>query len=220
MSLQAVLFDMDGVIVDTEPLHHKAYFLMFDTFGIDVSAEMYAGFAGASTKKVCQTLKDQFILHASVEEMIEEKRKNFKILFDEDPEFDLIPGVLNLIQHYYENNISLVLASSASHQTIEWVFEKFNLEPYFLAKISGADLPESKPHPEIFLQAARLSGKPKENCMVIEDSTNGVIAANRAGIFCAGFQSPHTEKQDISTANIIIDDFAKITLEKINSFFP
>src|SRR5690606_19550469 len=78
MSLKAVLFDMDGVIVDTEPLHRKAYFKMFEEFEIDVSTELYASFAGATTRRVCRTLIENFNLKTSMEEMFTSKRKHFK----------------------------------------------------------------------------------------------------------------------------------------------
>jgi len=219
MSLKAVLFDMDGVIVDTEPLHRKAYFKMFASFGADVSDELYAQFAGASTRKVCQTVIDRFGLHQSFEELQNLKRAYFKELFYEDAAFDLIPGVRNLIEHYHENQIKLVLASSASPTTIEMVFEKFGLDPYFVGKISGAELKESKPHPEIFLRAAEIAGESIENCMVIEDSTNGILAAHRAGIFCAGFKSEHTHGQEYDLANIVVSDFKELEMNYLKEFF-
>ncbi len=219
MPFKAVLFDMDGVIVDTEPLHRKAYFKMFETFGADVSDELYATFAGASTRKVCQKIIDQFGLNQTYEDLQQVKRLFFKELFDHDAEFDLIPGVRNLIEHYHQNDIQLVLASSASQMTIDMVFEKFGLNPYFVGKISGADLKESKPNPEIFIRAAAISGQPLENCMVIEDSTNGILAAHRAGIFCAGFQSANTIGQQYDLANVIVSDFSELKIEKISRFF-
>lgn len=219
MAFKAVLFDMDGVIVDTEPLHKKAYFQMFEVFGAAVTPELYASFAGASTKKVCQTLIDQFGLNHTTEELIQVKRSFFKELFYNDSEFDLIPGVRNLIEHYFENEIKLVLASSASQTTIEMVFEKFDLEKYFIGKISGADLQASKPHPEIFLLAAEMAKEPVENCLVIEDSTNGITAAHRAGIFCAGYKSSHTHLQDYSLANIVVDDFQDLKVENLEKYF-
>jgi len=219
MVLKAVLFDMDGVIVDTEPLHKKAYFKMFEEFDANVSPGLYATFAGASTKKVCQTVIDHFGLSNSTDELIDVKRKHFKELFYHDAEFDLIPGVKQLIQHYFENDVKLVLASSASKITIDMVFEKFGLEEYFIGKISGAELKESKPHPEIFLKAAQMADEPIENCMVIEDSTNGILAAQRAGIFCAGFKSEHTHGQDYSLANVVVSDFSDLELGKMKHYF-
>ena len=219
MPLKAVLFDMDGVIVDTEPLHKKAYFRTFQDLKIDVSEELYSTFTGNSTQKVCETLVHHFQLNISWEEIAKIKRNYFKYLFDNDPDFDLIPGVKNLIIHYFENNIKLILASSAHINTINWVFEKFNLEQYFLGKISGAALKESKPHPEIFILAAEMAQEKKENCMVIEDSTNGIIAANRAGIFCAAYKSEHSKMQDYSLAQIVVDDFSELEIGKISEVF-
>ena len=219
MPLKAVLFDMDGVIVDTEPLHRKAYFHMFDDLGIKVSEHFYSSFTGASTNKVCETLIAKYELENSREELALIKRKYFKEYFYNDPEFNLIAGVRSLIDNYNENNIKLVLASSASMTTINMVFEKFDLEKYFIGKISGDELKESKPHPEIFLIAAEMAGEPKENCMVIEDSTNGIIAAHSAGIFCTAYKSEHSAGQIYDKANLVISNFPQIKVDKIEKHF-
>lgn len=215
MPLKAVLFDMDGVIVDTEPLHRKAYFKMFNDLGIEVSEEFYASFTGSSTKSVCERLIEKFDLKQSVAEISKRKRKYFKNYFDNDPDFNLLPGVLSLIKNYHENHIKLVVASSAHLNTINWVFEKFDLEKYFVGKISGADLKASKPHPEIFLLASEIANEPKENCIVIEDSTNGIEAAFSAGIFCVAYKSEHSKNQNYDKANLVISDFEKIEFEKM-----
>ena len=219
MPLKAVLFDMDGVIVDTEPLHRRAYFQMFEDLEIEVSEELYTSFTGASTKKVCNTLIENYQLSQSHEELALIKRKYFKHYFYNDGDFNLLPRVKSLIENYFENGIKLVLASSASMVTINMVFEKFDLEKYFVGKISGADLKESKPHPEIFLLAAEIADEPKENCMVIEDSTNGIIAAHWAGIFCTAYKSEHSVGQNYDKANMLISDFSEIEAEKISPYF-
>lgn len=219
MSLQAVLFDMDGVIVDTEPLHRKAYFKTFNQLEIEVSEELYTSFTGASTKRVCETLIAEFNLNHTHENITQLKRTHFKDYFYNDADFDLIPGVRKLIEHYYKNNVKLIVASSASMTTINMVFEKFGLEKYFSGKISGADLKESKPHPEIFQLAAKLANEPIENCMVIEDSTNGILAAHRANIFCAAYKSVNSHNQDYSLANIVVSDYSEIEIDKISQHF-
>ncbi|WP_407483429.1 HAD family hydrolase [Elizabethkingia meningoseptica] len=219
MPLRAVLFDMDGVIVDTEPLHRKAYFKMFEEFGIDVSEELFNTFTGKTTLSVCNELIKHFNLGLTPQELIEKKRSHFKYLFGHDPDFDLIPGVRKLIENYYQNNVKMVLASSASMTTINWVFEKFGLEKYFIGKISGADLKESKPHPEIFELAAEMSGEDKNNCIVIEDSTNGIQAAYSADIFCVAYKSIHSENQKYDKAQKIISDYSKIHYETSTEWF-
>lgn len=219
MSLKAVLFDMDGVIVDTEPLHRKAYFKTFKDLGIEVSEDLYTTFTGAATKRVFETLIDQFNLKHTSEDLAKIKRDYFKDYFYNDEEFDLIIGVKDLIEHYFENGITLILASSATMVTINMVFEKFELEKYFSGKISGADLKESKPHPEVFQLAAELANEPVENCMVIEDSTNGILAAHRANIFCAAYRSPHSKNQDYTLADTVVSDYEELQLDKISKYF-
>jgi beta-phosphoglucomutase len=215
MAFKAVLFDMDGVIVDTEPLHRKAYFKMFDDLGIEVSQEFYESFTGFSTNKVSETLKKKFVLKQSVDELNAWKRKYFKYYFDNDLGFNLLPGIKNLITNYFENNIKMVLASSASMNTINWVFEKFQLEQYFIGKISGDTLKESKPNPEIFILAAEIANEQRENCIIIEDSTNGIKAASAAEIFCVAYKSEHSIGQNYEKANLVISDFSEIEYPKM-----
>ncbi|WP_431108937.1 HAD family hydrolase [Winogradskyella poriferorum] len=212
--LKAVLFDMDGVIVDTEPLHRKAYHQMFDDVNINVDEDLYASFTGQSTINICKRLVDYFDLNESPEELVSLKRKHYKIFFKND-DLELIDGVLDRIQDYHSNDVKLVVASSASMQGIKQIFERFDLNQYFSAKFSGADLKKSKPHPEIFIKAAESTGFSKSECLVIEDSTNGIKAAHSAGIYCVGFKSPHSSHQDYSLANKIITSFEEISYTKI-----
>lgn len=212
--LKAVLFDMDGVIVDTEPLHHKAYFQMFDHVEIEVSETHYQTFTGQSTINVCKHLCEHFKLQQRPEDLVKIKRQIFKNLFINDSSLQLIDGVSQLIEEYYSSGLTLVLASSASMQTINSVFDRFELNKYFKGKLSGADLKASKPHPEIFLKAAKTAEVDKRNCFVIEDSTNGIQAAVSAGIYCVGFKSPHSKNQDYSKANMVISDFSEISYHK------
>lgn len=212
--LKAVLFDMDGVIVDTEPLHRKAYHQMFDEVNINVSNELYESFTGQATLPICERLVDEFNLSLAPEELVRLKRKHFKYLFENDDSLQLIDGVLDLIKNYHSNGVTLVLASSASMPNINRIFERFDLNQYFVAKLSGADLKASKPHPEIFEKAAEASGFSRSECIVIEDSTNGIKAAHSAGIFCVAFKSPHSTNQDYTLASLVIDDFKEIVFEK------
>ena len=217
--LKAVIFDMDGVIVDSEPLHHKAYQKMFSDFDLTVSKELYESFTGQATISICERLCGTFNLDYEPQLLVNQKRKHFSLLFDEDHEFCLIEGVMDLIKDYHQSGLNLVLASSASMQNINRIFKRFDLDPYFKAKLSGADLKASKPHPEIFIKATEASGFPKENCFVIEDSTNGICAAKSAGLFCVGFESPHSKNQDYTKADLTINSFEEIRFEKISFKF-
>lgn len=214
--LKAILFDMDGVIVDTEPLHHMAYKHMFNKVGIEVSDDLYSSFTGQSTYQICKKLCDHFRLSNDPEELVQIKRNHFTKLFFEDDSLQLIPGVEDLIKDYFYNGLTLILASSASMFTINNVMKRFNLDHYFLDKLSGADLNESKPHPEIFIKAAAAAGAQPSECIVIEDSTNGIKAAKSAGIFCVAYKSKNSKRQDYSLADLVVSEFVDISLSKLN----
>lgn len=210
---------MDGVIVDTEPLHHKAYYGMFDSLKLEVSDSHYQSFTGQSTINVCRSLCNYFKLTHNPADLVQVKRNIFKDLFKNDPDLQLIDGVLELIKDYHYNGLTLVLASSASMGTIEGVFNRFELDQFFKDKLSGADLKASKPHPEIFLNAAQVSGHHKDNCLIIEDSTNGIQAAHAADIFCVGYKSVNSKNQDYSKADYVINDFKEISYNRIKKLF-
>lgn len=218
--IKTVIFDMDGVIVDTEPVHKYAYYQHFKELNVEVSDEMYASFTGNSTRNVFQQIKAAFNLTEEVEDLILRKRALFNEAFDTKPDLFLIEGVESLIKDLYDNNFQLILASSASKSTIERVFNRFNLHPFFTHKVSGEDFPKSKPNPAIFIHAASLAEHSNDNCVVIEDSTNGVEAAKGANLKCIGYNSFHSKYQDLSKADIIIEDFSEINAEKLaNGFF-
>jgi len=213
--LQTVIFDMDGVIVDTEPVHNYAYYEHFKLLGIEVSAEMYASFTGNSTKNVFQKIKDHFEVTEDILTLVEKKRSLFNDAFDTKADLFLLEGVEELIKQLHQNGIQLILASSSSKVTINRVFNRFKLHSYFSHIVSGEDFPQSKPNPDIFIEAVRLSKSNKENCIVIEDSTNGIKAANAAGIYCVGYRSVNSKKQDYSLANLVIDSFEELDYKNI-----
>ncbi len=206
---------MDGVIVDTEPVHNYAYYQYFKLLEIDVSAEMFATFTGNSTKNVFEKIKDHFGITEETTTLIKKKRSLFNAAFDTKEDLFLLEGVAELIKQLHKNGIQLILASSSSKVTISRVFNRFNLHPYFSHIVSGEDFPQSKPNPAIFLEAVRLSKTKIENCIVIEDSTNGIKAAHAAGIFCVGYRSVNSKKQDYSLANVVIDRFEELDFTTI-----
>ena len=208
---------MDGVIVDTEPVHHFAYNQHFKQLNIEITPEMYASFTGNSTKNIFEKLKAHFNLKEEVTTLVETKRNLFNDAFDHKEDLYLLEGVEDLIKELHTNGIQLVLASSSAHVTINRIFTRFNLHQYFTHIVSGEDFPKSKPHPAIFQHAAFLSGTPIENCIVIEDSTNGILAAKAAGIYCIGYDSVDSKMQDYSKADKVISHFNELSFEKIRT---
>ncbi|HWR93600.1 MAG TPA: HAD family hydrolase [Flavobacterium sp.] len=215
--IKTVIFDMDGVIVDTEPVHKYAYYQHFKELNITVSGDTYNSLTGNSTRNVFQRLKDTYNLEGEVEDLVLRKRNLFNDAFDHKEDLELLDGVENLIKNLHQNGMQLILASSASKVTIDRVFRRFNLHQYFSHIVSGEDFPKSKPDPAIFLHAVKLSNCPKENCIVIEDSTNGIKAAHSAGIYCFGYKSIHSEGQDYSLSDIIIEHFDELNYDVLKN---
>ena len=127
----------------------------------------------------------------------------------------MLPGVRTLIEDLHAHGVQMVLASSASKGTIARVFNRFGLAPYFTHIVSCEDFVESKPDPAIFLLAAELAETPTSECVVIEDSTNGMAAAKAAGIYCIGYASPHSAGQDTRLADLVIQDFSELSAKRI-----
>lgn len=201
---------MDGVIIDSELLHKKAYYETFKSLGVEVSEGLYKTFTGSSTMNAFQKLVAHFKLDEDPNDLVLQKRKRYVDFFENDPTLHLVNGVEDLIKYLYKKGITLVLASSSAMVNIDRVFNRFNLNQYFTAKISGADLVQSKPHPEIFEKAALLGNTPKENCVVIEDSDNGIQAANDAEIFVFGYKNPMAADQTLENADVVITHFNEV----------
>jgi HAD superfamily hydrolase (TIGR01509 family) len=209
-TIKCVIFDMDGVIIDSEEIHKKAYYETFNALNIEVSDTLYKSFTGSSTINAFQRLVAHFNLKNDPEELVLDKRKRYVNFFENDPNLHLVTGVEEIIKYFYKKGIILILASSSAMINIDRVFNRFKLNTYFAAKISGADLKESKPNPEIFNKAAILGNISKESCVVIEDSDNGITAANDANIFVFGYANKLSEGQTLQNADFVINDFSEL----------
>lgn len=215
--IKAVIFDMDGVVVNTEPIGYRANQELYKSLNITVPDEVYGTFIGNSDKMIVQKLKDLYPLSLTHQELLDEKYKYYFNAFDSAEDLEMLPGVKDLIIDLYKNGMKLLLASSASNRKIEKVFTRFNLHQYFDSTISGEDFEESKPNPAIFNEAVAKSGFTKEECIIIEDSTNGIKAAKAAGVYCIGYNSGHTMGQDTSLADKIITDFSQVNFDIISN---
>lgn len=197
---------MDGVIIDSEPLHEQAQKTFCQSLGFVLSPEEKQSFIGTSSKNMWQTLKERYRLQWSVEELC---RQNLKAYFEvlDDVQPDPIPGVAEVIAELQALGVHLVLASSSEHESIDKVLKMFSLTKHFSYIVSGAELTHSKPHPEIFLKALTLTQTPASNAVVIEDSTNGLKAAHAAEIYVFGYDNPNSPGQDMTLANEVLTSF-------------
>lgn len=206
MRFKAVIFDMDGVLVDSEPLHVSIETAMIKELNIALKKELYSKFAGTTSLSMWKTLVEEFHLDKNPKELSTESDKRFVDELLNTEEVQLFDGVRGVLINLYNKGIPIALASSSSKLIVNAVLERFNLRQYFNAVVTGSDIQNSKPHPEIFLLAAKKLKISPSDCIVVEDSPNEVKAAHLAGMNCIGFASEKNH-HDISNATWIIKSF-------------
>ena len=217
--LRAVIFDMDGVIIDSQPYHFAVEEAMCREIGIEVSTEESHSFVGMAGEKVWDYLKNKFGLQKSIEKLMAFENKARIEYFSSLENVKPIPGIVALLEEMNEHNIKTALASSSSIEVINIFISKLGLAHYFQHIISGNSVASGKPDPDIFIHTAKALQEDAANCVVIEDSANGVRAAKDAGMKCIGFKNANSGDQDLSLADMVTDDFRKVNLEILESLY-
>jgi HAD superfamily hydrolase (TIGR01509 family) len=213
--IRTVIFDMDGVIIDSEPVYFKIDKQMFEELNIDVSFEEHCTYVGTSSQNMWDAIIRKHGIPGPSGELMRKEYDHYLDYIVNANDLLPIEGVIELINDLDENNFKLILASSSRMEIIDIILKKFNLSELFIAKVSGSELAHSKPHPEIFLRSAQLARSEPKECVVIEDSKNGVVAAKAAGMKCIGFLNPSSGDQDLKNADVVIRSFKELNADLI-----
>ncbi len=207
--LKAVIFDMDGVIIDSEPLHARAAVLALADYGVTLTTEYCYSFIGSTAKHMLEVIRDTYHLPVSLSELVEANARAKAQLVAKEG-YPPIPYVRELMEDLSAHGITLAIASSSPYEDILNTVRRLNLEPYLTHIVSGMQVAHPKPAPDIFLAAADALGVQPCECVVIEDSFNGVTAARAAGMAVLGFANPNSGNQDLWKAHSICESFASI----------
>ena len=204
-----IIFDMDGVLLDSEPMHQEIIYEVFQLKGIPFDKAYIQTLTGMSAFPMWEKVKRDAQRSESVEELIKFHRDYF---FKRLPEVKvpLVPHVKEVLEKFKNEGKHLSLASSSGRKLIDIFTQQTNIAHYFEVIMSGDDVQYSKPNPEIFLKVAQWYGLPATQFTVIEDSTNGVKAAKSAGMQCVGFQNPLSGGQDLSQADLLIHSMQEL----------
>lgn len=212
MSL-AVLFDMDGVIFDSEPIHEKIFIEFSASFGVSISPNDYQRFIGTSSVSQWQYMKDKFELEGTPQELSDAKMEFYKKYLKATSGLVPMPGLISFLGELLRDGIPFALASSNTTDIIDATLTAIGLEEAFMTRVGGNDVAKAKPAPDIFLLAASRLGVPPEHCVVIEDSTNGILASQRAGMRSVGFENPNSPGQDLSGATERISTMERLSVD-------
>ena len=194
---------MDGVIIDSEPLHFESDRMVMREFGVELTDEDLNRFVGVANPQMWAELKDKYSINITIEELLERQHAS-KLKLLEERELETISGIDELISDLQKKGIAIALASSSSREFIELVLKKLGITECFQVIVSGDEVEKGKPEPDIFLKAAELLKVSPENCIVLEDSQHGVNAAKNAGMKCIGFINPNSGNQDLSKADKVV----------------
>ena len=215
--LQGVIFDLDGVIVDSHPAHKRAWRSFFASVGIEVAdQDLEVVLEGQKRKDILE----HFLGELSDEEAARYGAAKDSLFREHIGQVQTVRGFTEFARQVEEARIPIAVGSSASRNRTEYMLEQFGLSERFGAVITGDDVERGKPDPAIFQLAARELGVEPGNVLVCEDAANGVAAAKAAGMKClaiaANGRGPILLR---AGADKIVPDFSVLNLEEARSLF-
>lgn len=212
MLINAFLFDLDGVIVDTAVFHYKAWKRMANTLGFDINEEFNETLKGISRIDSLNAI----LKHGNFEKSEDDKLKYAKIkndwyleLVNQMTENDVLPGVKQFLEESRKNGIKIALGSASKNAGL--ILEKTGILSYFDALIDGNHVSKSKPDPEVFLKGAEALDCKPESCVVFEDAYAGVQAAKAANMLAVGIGNPNI----LTNADIVIKGLYEMSPSEI-----
>ncbi|MEM7008630.1 MAG: HAD family phosphatase [Thermodesulfobacteriota bacterium] len=214
--IKAVIFDMDGVMIDSEPLWEKTERILLKRRGIEYTADYRDQIVGLNQNDSGKLLVETFNLKDSVEEIIDERVVILTGIYEE--ELEVVKELIPLLNQLQDLDYKLAVASSSPLRVINFVLDMFSLHQYFPVVVSGECTDDGKPHPAIYLHTAkRLEIDPSE-CVAIEDSINGVKSAKAAGMHCIAVPDKRLTQDQFKIADLIVPSLNRISPDLIKFF--
>lgn len=213
-----IIFDMDGVLVDSEPIHMEILGEVLRGMGVTLTKEYHFTLVGMGALMMWEKLKKDFDLEGDPADLLDtHKAYFFRVI--KDREIPLTDGISDLLDRLKSSGYNLSLGSSSPVKLIDIFMEKVDLRGYFDHLVSSEHVANGKPFPDIFLRVSELYNLSPDNFVVIEDSRNGVKAAKAAGMQCIGYRNANSGNQDLSGADLTINDFRELSTEKIDMLY-
>jgi HAD superfamily hydrolase (TIGR01509 family) len=210
--IEAIIFDMDGTLVDTEPFNTEIEKRLFRLNKVEISEEAHQKYLGIASDAMWLEITEQHQLQIPVSELIEQNHKeSFKYL-SEVERIPIMPGLVDLLEKLQFRKYPMAVASSSTPEIIELILSRTNLKKYFRVIVSAQEAGKSKPEPDVFLLAVKKLGIKPANCLVVEDSENGIKAAQAAGMTCIAYEGPGADPEKQKEADAVIQNFSQLEL--------
>jgi len=214
MTIQAVIFDMDGVLVDSEVYWRESREEFATALGKVWTADDHRAAMGRSTIEWAAVMKERLGLDWTLEQIMDDVKARIVAHYEE--RLPVLPGALEAVRTA-ASAYRVALASGSPTEIIQEVMRLTKLDGVFEAVVYGDDMKHGKPAPDIYLETARLLGVPPEQCVAIEDSGNGIRAAKAAGMYCIAVPSPDFPLPDeiVKLADLALPSLAGFTVETV-----
>lgn len=213
----AIIFDLDGTLIDNNSYHIEAWKIFYEKIGKSYSEEEYLkNINGRINKDIFNYIFNRVLPEEELKQYDFEKEKMYRQLYSTD--IKPIKGLLDFLEETQLSGIKMAIATSGQWPNINFMFENIPIRKYFDAVIDASQIIKGKPNPEIFLKAAIALNADPTKCLAFEDSIAGIRSAKDAGMKVIGLATTHT-KEEISLADYIIDDYSQINLKTIDTIF-
>ncbi len=217
MKLQAVIFDMDGTLMNNNPYHFKAWQTFYKKYNRTLSLDDYkTEISGHTSVEIFQTFFGKVMTPEEITTHANEKNLLYRELYN--PYIKPIDGLIHLLEEIKEANIPMNIATSGSPANVRFMFENIPIAHYFKHVVDASEVIHGKPHPEIFLKAAQYANAEPARCVAFEDSLAGVTSAKAAGMKVIGITTMETA-EDLKETDAIIKDYTTVTLKMLEDLF-
>lgn len=216
--LEAIIFDMDGVLVDSEYTYFQSKSQILREAGHEVEDSYHFQFMGTTSDYMWEKMKQEFSLPLSVSDYVQQMTAFRQAMIQRDG-IRVIPHVQEFVKGLSQSGLKLAVASSSSLAEIKVNLAEIGLSEYFSEVVSTEEVKNSKPAPDVYLAAAERIGVMPENCLGIEDTKNGTGAVHNAGMVCVGFANPVFPKQDLAFADTVVSSFAELTADSLRKIY-
>jgi len=201
------IFDYDGLLVDSEKLALKAETQMLSELGFSLTKEGFGKYLGVPVRDVMEAYKKDFGLQANVQDMVDRRAALINDLLDT---LELMPGAPELLEYLKKNDWKLAIASSGKREYILKGLRKFQLENFFQEIVTVDDVARGKPHPDLVLETLKRTHVAANEAMMAEDASNGIAAANAAGVFSIAVPAQGQSWSDFHAASAVFRDLHHI----------
>lgn len=212
--MKAVIFDMDGVLINTEPLHYECWREVLREEGIEMDFDTYKPCIGSTREYLLEIIWDNYGKIGEAQDLMDRMKRKRREILNRDG-FPLLPGVPEAIRKFRDAGYLLAVASSSPVHAIEEVLDVLGIHECFTSITSGNQVEHPKPAPDTFLCAMKKLGFSPEDCLVVEDSTNGGKAAKAAGMKCVWYHNPDSGDQSIPHAELEISEWNSENTDRI-----